>query len=448
MLPRRIISMLDRRVVITGVSVVSALGIGKEEYISALFKNISGIERIKAFDPTGFPSQVAGESPHIKMSKVVPKSHRKATKLMSRDIELAVTAADSAVRDAQLNTRGINPEEPIDIEPTRCGVNIGAGLICCNLEELAAAVETATDNNHFSLRKWGSEGMNRLTPLWLLKYLPNMLSCHISIIHDLQGCSNSITCAEASGLLAIGEAFRSIARGHTDLMVAGGAESKVTPMGLLRQCLLNRASTSYNDQPHQACRPFDRGADGSVIGEGSGIVILEELEHARRRGVDIYAELKGFGASNNFSDDFVQPEEQAAGTVQAMKKALRQAQLSPDQIHLLVPHGVAVPGHDRAEAGAIKTIFGEYSRELPVFATNSRIGNCGAASAAIDFATSVLMMKENKVPANLNCPDLPEEYGLNLTKSPAIETEIKHAMTCSYTYGGQTAALIAGKIED
>jgi len=235
------------------------------------------------------------------MGKIVPKNYRKATKLMSRDIELAVVAADAAIRDAGLRTRATNPDGPVDVDPTRIGVNIGAGLICCDLVELAAAVEHAVTDGRFDYKKWGREGMEALTPLWLLKYLPNMPGCHVSIIHDCQGPNNAVTCAEASGQLAIGEASRIVARGAADVMIAGGAECKVNPMALLRQCLLGRVSTNYNDRPKQACRPFDRDADGTVVGEGAGIVILEELEHARNRGARIYAEAAGFGASNNFS---------------------------------------------------------------------------------------------------------------------------------------------------
>ena len=254
--------MTDRRVVITGVGLISALGIGKEEYLEAMLSGTIGVDRIKSFDPVGFPSKVAGESPQLKMSKIVPKSQRKSTKLMSRDIELAIAAADCAVRDAGLKTRASDPDGPVDIDPVRSGINIGAGLICCDLVELAEAGQYGVEDKKFSLGKWGREGMAHLTPLWLLKYLPNMLSCHISIIYDLQGKSNSVTCAEASGLLAISEAYRNIAHDKAEVMLAGGAESKVNPMALMRQCMLNRASTNYNDKPSEAARPFDKNEIG------------------------------------------------------------------------------------------------------------------------------------------------------------------------------------------
>jgi len=437
--------MADRRVVITGLGVVNALGIGREAYFQALLNGSIGIDRIQVFDPSEFPSQVAGEAPRPKMSEIVPKTYRKATKLMSRDIQLAVIAADAAVRDGKIKTKATHPEGEVDINPVRSGVNIGAGLICCDLVELAMAAHHAVKDGQFSLQKWGTEGMNMLTPLWLLKYLPNMLSCHISIIHDLQGPSNSITCAEASGMLSIGEAYRKIVHNKADLMVAGGAESKVEAMGLLRQCLLGRTSTKYNDRPKEACRPFDRDAGGMVIGEGAGIVIMEELEHARKRGARLYAEITGFGASNNSNGDFVEPEASAKGVTIALQKALKQAKLSPQKIDLLIAHGIAIARNDRAEATAIRAVFAEHTKKLAVLATKSRFGNCGAAAGAIDLITAVLALYEGKIPANVNCPHPPAEYGLNLAAGNQ-QANINHAMACCYTYGGQTAALTVSRL--
>ncbi|MBN1436845.1 MAG: beta-ketoacyl-[acyl-carrier-protein] synthase family protein [Sedimentisphaerales bacterium] len=435
--------MPKRRVVITGIGLVSALGESSQDYLKALWENNSGIKRIGAFDPVNFTSQVAGESPALRMAKLVPKAHRKATKLMSRDIELAVVAADDAVRDAQLKTKGTAPEEPADIEPTRSGVNIGAGLICCDIPELAAAIQNGTENDTFSYGKWGREGMATLTPLWLLKYLPNMLSCHVSIIHDLQGPSNAVTCAEASGLLAVGEAFRLISNDKADVIVAGGAECKVNPMALLRQCLLKRVSTKYNDTPEKACRPFDSQADGTVVGEGAGIVVLEELQHAQKRGAPIYAEITGYGASFECGPDYVAPSSQGKGIALAITKALAESKLDPDKIDMLIPHGASVPSHDLGEVNGIKTAFGAAASKLPIFAVKSRVGNCGAGAAAIDLVTAALLMKHNKIPANLNC-DQPAA-DLNIINQ-TTETELNNVMTSCYTYGGQTAAMVLSKI--
>src|SRR6185503_4507346 len=255
-----------RRVVVTGIGVISPLGIGANATWENLLAGKVGVGRIQQFDPSGFPSQIAGEVPAYKIGDYVPKSYRKATKVMARDIEVAVVAADDAFKDAGLQSRAYT-ESPT-IEPTRFGCNIGAGLISCDLNELTSAMHVARDGNKLDLHKWGVEGMNQLTPLWLLKYLPNMLACHVTIIHELKGPSNTLTCAEASSHLAIGEAFRTIQRGKADLAICGGAESKVNPMGLMRQTLLGRLTETHNDAADTAVRPFDADADGTTIAEG------------------------------------------------------------------------------------------------------------------------------------------------------------------------------------
>ena len=437
--------MSQRRVVITGLGVINALAADTTEYFQALLDGRIGVDRIKSFDPSEFTSQVAGEAPDFDIRKAVPKAHRKATKLMSRDIQLAVVATDAAVRDAKLNTKGLDPNAAADIDPTRSGVNIGAGIICCDLIELAAAAAHGVVDGKFNYQQWGHTGMQSLTPLWLLKYLPNMPSCHVSIIHDCQGPSNAVTCAEAAGQLAIAEAARTIARGAADVMIAGGAESKVNGMDLLRQCLLNRASTKFNDNPNQASRPFDADADGNVVAEGAGIVVLEELEHARARGARIYAEIVGCGASHNFSSDvnLVDPEPQGTGIAIAMKKALQHAGVSPDQIDLLVPNGLATPAADRAEVNAINTVFGDGSSTPPIFATKSRIGNAGAGAAAVDLVTTVLALHANQIPATLNCPTPPAELTTVTTQN--TQANITYALTSCYTFGGQTAAILLKK---
>src|SRR5258706_5883714 len=230
-----------RRVVITGVGIVSPLGIGVRAHWEGVLAGRSAVKRIAAFDPGGFPSQIGGEAPAYKIGDYVPKSYRKATKVMARDIEWAVIAADDAYNDSGLKSSAYT--ETPDFDGTRFGCNIGAGLISCELNELAGALSTARDDAHpnrLDLKKWGRDGMQQLTPLWLLKYLPNMLSCHVTIVHQLRGPSNTITCADASSHLAIGEAFRTIQRGDADMAICGGGGAKGNPMGLIRQGLLKR----------------------------------------------------------------------------------------------------------------------------------------------------------------------------------------------------------------
>src|SRR5947209_13039380 len=277
-----------RRVVVTGIGIISPLGIGTKAHWDALLSGKSGIRRIGAFDPSGFPAQIAGEVPAYKVNDYIPKSYRKAAKVMARDIELAVVAADDAFKDAGIQSKAYTETPSLISE--RFGCNIGAGLINCELNELTGAMHVARDGNRLDLHKWGRGGMASLTPLWLLKYLPNMLACHVTIIHQLKGPSNTITCADASSHLAIGEAFRTIQRGNADLAICGGAESKLNPMGMLRQTLLKRLTETHNESAADAVRPFDADADGTVVGEGGGLLILEEIEHAHQRGAKIYAE--------------------------------------------------------------------------------------------------------------------------------------------------------------
>lgn len=291
-----------KRVVITGIGVISPLGVGTNNFWDALLASQCGIKKISQFDPGGFACQLAGEIPPFKIGDYVPKSYRKATKLMARDIEIAVIAADDAFKTAGIKSKAHS--ETSDFDSLRFGCNIGAGLISAELNELAYAMNVARSSdaetpNVLDLAKWGKEGMGQLTPLWLLKYLPNMLSCHVTIIHGLCGPSNNITCADASSHLSIGEAFRTLQRGKADLAICGGAESKINPMGIVRQTLLHRLNQTSNDAPDQAVRPFDESANGTIAGEGGGLFILEEYERAKARGATIFAELIGFAASQD-----------------------------------------------------------------------------------------------------------------------------------------------------
>ncbi len=437
--------MGSRRVVITGLGAVSPLGLALEDMWAGLCAGRCGIDRIRAFDPAGFDCKLAGEAPAFKIQQYVPKSYRKATKLMSRDIELAVVAADEAVRDSGLVTRGIDPDN-INVNPARVAVNLGAGLISCDLLELAPAIERSITDGEFDIRKWGKEGLEAITPLWLLKYLPNMLACHVSIIHDLQGPSNTITCAEASGQLAIGEANRVIQRASADIALAGAGEAKVNPIVMIRQCLLGRATTQNNDSPETACRPFDAEATGAVFGEGAGVVILEDLDCARKRGAKIYAEVVGFGHSNSINPAYERLEPDGKGIQIAIEKALAEAQIEPGELDLIVPHGTAIPADDLAEATAIANALGDAAGDVATWPTKSMLSTTGAASGALDVIAAVCAMSAGKIPAARNCDKKAAGCRLNII-SQTRETKINYALCCSYTYGGQTVALVLKNVD-
>jgi 3-oxoacyl-[acyl-carrier-protein] synthase II len=393
----------------------------------------------------GFTCRLAGQVPEYRIQNYVPKTHRKAVKLMSRDIELSVIAANEALVHAGLITKGIDPER-VNIDPQRMAVNLGAGLISCDLVELAPAVAASVTNGRFDIHKWGKDGLDLVTPLWLLKYLPNMLACHVGIIHDIRGPSNTITCAEAAGHLAIAEAAQTIARGSSDIALAGGAEAKVNPIVMIRQCLLKRATGENNDDPATACRPFDADAKGSVFGEAAGVVILENLEHAGSRGAKIYAEVAGLGQSNSINPAYEHIEPDGQGIQIAIEKALAEAQIEPDDLDLIIPHGTGIPADDLAEARAIRAALGEAAARVPVWPTKSMLSNTGAAGGAVDIVAAVCAMRDGKIPAAKNCDRKAEGCDLNIVTEPR-KTMIRYAMSCSYSYGGQTAAIVLKRPE-
>jgi 3-oxoacyl-[acyl-carrier-protein] synthase II len=430
-------------VVITGLGAVTALGLSVADTWAALLAGKVGIKTITAFDPAGFSCKIAGQVPAYDIKDYVPKTHRKATKLMCRDIELSVIAAREAVAGSGLITKGIDPEK-INVNPQRMSINIGAGLISCDIVELAPAVAASATDGKFDIRKWGRDGLSQVTPLWLLKYLPNMLACHIGIIHDIQGPSNTITCAEAGSLIAMAESAQVIARGDSDIALAGGAEAKVNPIVFIRQCLLKRATTENNDNPESACRPFDADARGSVFGEGAGMVILENIENAKKRGAKIYAELAGFGQSNSINPAYENIEPSGRGLQIAIEKALVAAKIRPEQLDLIIPHGTGIPGDDRSEANAIQSALGSCAANIPVWPVKSMLSNTGAAGGALDVIAAVCAMNNSIIPAAKNCDKKADGCNLNIVSRP-VEKDIKYALCCSYTYGGQTAAVVLKK---
>jgi 3-oxoacyl-[acyl-carrier-protein] synthase II len=434
--------MDSARVVITGFGQITPLGLNAGDTWASLCAGRAGIDTITAFDPVGFSCKLAGQVPDYNIRDYVPKTYRKATKLMSRDIELAVIASNEAFIHAGLVTKGIDPEN-VNIDPERVAINLGAGLISCDLVELAPAVAASVTEGEFDIHKWGRDGLNLVTPLWLLKYLPNMLACHVGIIHDIQGPSNTITCAEASGHLAIAEAAQIIARGDSDIALAGGAEAKVNPIVMIRQCMLKRA-TCENDDPASACRPFDADAKGSVFGEAAGLVILEELHHAEKRNARIYAEVAGLGQSNSIYPAYEHIEPDGMGIRIAIEKALAEAQIKPDDLDLVIPHGTGIPADDLAEANAIQAVLGKAAAKISLWPTKSMMSNTGAASGAVDVIAALCAMRDGIVPAAKNCDKKAAGCNLNIVNQQQ-KKNIRFALCCSYTYGGQTAAVVLKK---
>ena len=438
---------MSRRVVITGVGAITPLGLTSDELWDGIIEGRCGIEEIKSFDPVKFTCRIAGETPEFKIRKHVPKYHRKATKLMSRDIEIAIIAANEAIEKSGLVTKVQNEnEEEYSVSPDRFAINMGAGLISCDLVELAPCVANSINDGKFDIKKWGTDGLNTMTPLWLLKYLPNMLPCHVGIIHDMRGPSNTITCGEVGGHLAIGEATQVIARGDADAALAGGCEAKVNPIIMLRQCLMKRATSEGNDEPTKACRPFDAGAAGSVFGEGAGMVVLEEIEHARKRGAKIYAAVAGVGQSNNLSMAYESLEKDGKGVEIAIKKAMAEAGITAAQIDLVIPHGTGISADDAAEANAIANALGDEVGRIPVWPIKSMTSNTGAGAGGIEIVTAAKAIAQGKIGAANNCETKADGCKLNIT-SQTRESTIRYALCCGYTFGGQTAAVILKNVD-
>ncbi len=450
---------MSRRVVITGLGPVSALGIGIDATWSAMLEGKTCIDRIQRFDPSGLPCHIAGEVESFKVTKFVPKSHRKATKVMARDIELAIVAADQAARDAQLITPGITPgttpapgSDPpsLSYNPARVGCHIGAGLVAADLEELLDAFIHATDEQgNFDMHKWGSEGMKHLTPLWLLKYLPNMLACHVTIVHGTQGPSNTITCAEASSELSIGESLRVIQRSSADACLCGGADSKLNPLGFLRQIMTNRVNCDDNQTPQTAVRPFCQTANGTITGEGGAIVVLEALETFKQRpDGEAYAELIGFGASQTVNRETGNhyPDAQGKAIAAACRFALDEAELTADDIDLVLPFGLGDPQYDQAEAIALKNLFGERLSSVPIVCPKAFAGNLAAGAGALDVCIGAKALKEQMIPARINCKQPLD--GMMAQSAPATPASLRHVLTYSTSLGGQNAALILKRYEN
>lgn len=438
--------MSTRRIAITGLGAVTPLGLTTDALWQGLTEGRCGAGTITAFDAVAFPCRLAGQVPAYQIRDYVPKSQRKSVKLMCRDIELSVIAAHEAATRSGLKTKVTAPDDP-QTNPKRTAISYGAGLISCELEEIAPSVALSITENAFDIKKWGRDGLNSLTPLWLLKYLPNMLPCHVGIHHDIQGPSNTITCGEAAGHIAIAEASEMIGRGDADVAFAGGCEAKVNPIVMMRQCLLKRSTFDYNDQPEQACRPFDAAASGSVFGEAAGMVILEEMQSAQERKAPILAEIVGTASSQSLNPEYAHLEADGKGLAIAIQKALAEAGIAPGQIDLIIPTGTGIADDDKAEAAALKSVFGDTLKEISVWPIKSMVTHTGSAAGAIDLIAAVMAMKHGQIGPSVNYTRPADGCELNISATP-VTKEMTYALCCGYSFGGQTAALVVKKYKE
>jgi 3-oxoacyl-[acyl-carrier-protein] synthase II len=425
----------ERRVAITGLGLVTALGDSPDRVWSSVAEGRGAVRRLEAFRIAGLPNDLCAEICDFDLKKSsLPKfwnALRKTKKYLARDIQLAVAGAQLALADAGLVDGGV--------KPTRFGIDLGAGLISSELDELAPAIAQAYGSgDSFDFQAWGRESIEMIEPIWLLKYLPNMLACHISILFDCQGPSNTITEADASSNLAIAEAARIIARGRADVMIAGGADSKIHPLSLVRMTLFETMSRWKGD-PSQACRPFDRRRDGGVPGEGAGIIVLEEWGHAEKRGARILGEVLGGGSGcDAMPGGGLDPE--GGGTEVAIRAALDEAGLRPGEIGHINAHGSAAKVSDLAEARAFRRVFGR--REVPVTALRGYMGTLASGCGGVELAISLIGVNRGRIPAILNCEQADPEMELDLVVNAPRRTDNPAFVTTNLTANGQAAALV------
>ena len=412
---------MSRRVVITGIGLVSSLGIGTSANWAALLAGTSGVRRISKFDATGFATQIAAEILGFDALQFIEK---KDVKKMDVFIQYAIAASQFAMDDSKLC---VTPENA-----PRIGVFIASGI----------GGFTTIEREHRALLEGGPR---KISPFFIPSAIINLAAGQVSIRFGAKG-PNSATCTACSASAhAIGDAFEIIRRGDADAMIAGGSEAAITPMGVGGFGAL-RALSTRNDEPHRASRPFDRDRDGFIIGEGAGILILEELEQARRRSAPIYAELVGYGMT---ADAFhiTAPSEDGDGAVRVMGLALKNAGVRPEDVDYINAHGTSTPHNDRLETLAIKRCFGEQAWKLAVSSTKSMTGHLLGAAGGLEAGVAALAVHHQAVPPTINLDHPDEECDLDYVPHTSRRMAIRHALSNSFGFGGTNAALLFRRYE-
>ena len=412
--------MSKRRVVITGLGILSPLGIGVEENWRNIVAGKSGIGPVTRFDATGFPSVIAGEVKNFDPKDFIPE---KEVRRMDQFIQFGIAAAMEAIRDAGLEINEKNAE--------RIGVHLGSGIGGIN------TIETIT-------RVYMEKGVRRISPFFIPMTIINMLSGDLSVMLGIKGPNLSMVTACSTATHSIGDAGRLIEYGDADVMIAGGAESAVcaTSMGGFGNA---KALSTRNDEPEKASRPWDRDRDGFVMGEGAGVLVLEELEHAKRRGARIYAELAGFGMSGD-AYHMTSPPEDGEGATRCMNNALRNAGLNPEDVDYVNAHGTSTPLGDRAETVALKSSFGDHARKLMVSSTKSMTGHLLGAAGGVEAVYSVLAIHHQVVPPTINLDNPDPECDLDYVPNTAREARVDVVLSNSFGFGGTNGTVVMRKL--
>ena len=430
--------MSSRRVVITGIGLVSPLGNDNAKFWSALNSGESGIRPLTLLPTTSLPVASGGEATeftgHIsefgELEGAQKKQIRKGLKVMCREIQMGVAASQLALQDAKLG--------PENIDRERTGVVFGSDYIMTLPNEFEEGIRNC-GGDEFELEKWADNGLPKVTPLWLLKYLPNMPACHVAIYNDLRGPNNSITVREASSNLAIAEAYCTIERGHADAIISGATGSRIHPIKTIHVSLQEELA-SENGNPAKISRPFDAKRTGMVVGEGAASVILEEQESAEKRGAKIYGEVVGYGSSAVIDKSSV--AQRGKAIVNSMRSALRVANMKPEDVGHVNAHGLSSVKCDREEAQAIAEVFGE--RKIPVVAPKSSVGNIGAGGGTLELISSLQAMESGRLFKTLNHDEPDPDCPISVVTSDDVPSG-ESVMNVNVTHQGQAAAIIVKK---
>ena len=410
-----------RRVVVTGLGVVAPNGIGTETFWENLVAGVTGIDRITRFDASHHDSKIAGE---IKGFDPLLYMEKKEVKKMDLFIHYALAGAIMAIDDARLKFE--------ESERSRIGTLIGTGM---------GGVPALEESHNVLLEK----GPGRISPFFIPSIITNLASGQIAMRYGFRGPNSCVSTACATGNHAIGDSLELIKRGAADVMIAGGSEAVITPLTIGGFSAMKALSTR-NDEPHRASRPFDKGRDGFVMGEGAGVLVIEELQHALRRGAKIYAELVGYGMSAD-AYHMTAPEPEGLGAIAAMRLALEAARLSPEDVDYINAHGTSTPVGDTAETRAIKQVFGGHAYSLAVSSVKSMTGHLLGAAGGVESLATVLTIYHGLIPPTINYDEPDPGCDLDYVPNKARQAEVRVALTNSFGFGGTNATLVFKQYE-
>ncbi len=412
---------LKKRVVITGVGLVTPVGTGKEAFWSSLVNGNSGIVSISRFDASDLPTRVAGE---IRDFDPLNYLDKKEARRMDRYTQFACAATRMALEDAGIDAG--------DLDPERVGVIVGSGV---------GGIETVEEQARVLFTK----GPNRITPLFVPMMIANMAGAQIAISYGFKGPNLTTVSACASSTNSVGEAFRLIQNGEVDAAVTGGSEAPIIKLAMAGFCSMKAMSTR-NDEPEKASRPFDKERDGFVMGEGSGILILESLEHAKARGAHIYAEVAGYGVTCD-AYHITASDPEGAGAAKAMELAIRDAGLSPKDVDYINAHGTSTPIGDVSETLAVKRLFGDYAGDVAISSTKSMTGHLLGGAGGIETIACALAIERGEIPPTINYENPDPDCDLNYVPNKGLKKEVRVSMSNSFGFGGHNATIVLKKAE-